>query len=258
MLRLSHILATSVATISLAAAAALPAAASPTPPPAPAPTTQAAPAHPRAQAPAGKKIYSFTTKGNVGEKITVTSKVWKKAGQKKGHLDWRAAKKYFGKHTTWRDDFAAGAQGGGANLDHASKATKKRLKKRWDAMGSSPLRTTDSAQRGGGTNCTGTSKSVKWNGKRSENWYDSCDTNVLLRKWGACTGAMGFAAFAAPSYWATVPVIFGLICGQNILDIQTAQNNSSVHAIKYYNYRIERQNSKAEGQYYVRATLYSQ
>lgn len=44
-----------------------------------------------------------------GERITLTTKVWQKGMKKRyGHLDWSVAKKYFGKHTSWRDDFAAG------------------------------------------------------------------------------------------------------------------------------------------------------
>ena len=256
MVCLTRSLATAVAAVSLAFVAAYPATASPTP--SPTPTTTAQPQK-QASSVSGEHVYSFTTKGNVGEKITVTSKVWQKAGQKKGRFDWRAAKKYFGKHTTWRDDFAAGAQAGGATLDHASKSTKKRLRDRWNDMSSASAKIPLKAKAGGGgTNCKGVSKTVKWNGTRSEDWYDSCDTNTLKNHWYYCTGAMGFATFASPSFWKAIPIVFGLICGQNISDISTAQANSSVNAIKYYNYRIERQNSPSEGQYYIRATLYPQ
>jgi hypothetical protein len=68
---------------------------------------------------------------------------------------------------------------------------------------------------------------------------------------------MGFAVFAAPGYWAGIPTIFGLICGQKVLDITTAQKNSTVHAVKYYNYHIWR-TGQSDGQYYIRATLHSQ
>lgn len=72
--------------------------------------------------------------------------------------------------------------------------------KRYRDAGVSPLRTT---QRGGGTNCTGTTKNVKWDGKRSETWFDSCDTNLLIQKWSTCGIAVGLATFAAPGYWAS-------------------------------------------------------
>ena len=226
------------------------------------PAAQAGPKQPMPQGGSdGKTVYKVTTQGNVGEKMTVTSKALHKAGKKGSrHLDWRKLKKYFGKHTTWRDDFSAGYQAAGGTLDHASKSTKKRLKDRWTYLGLDPARAASRPMmpEAPGTNCTGVTKEVKWDGNRSESWFNSCDTNVILARWAGCTGVMGWITARVKGWYQAVPSAFGLICGQKALAVQTAKANSNVGAIKYYNYRIERLNSKVEGDYYIRSTLYPQ
>lgn len=177
------------------------AAPTPTPTPAPAPTASAAP-DVQARATRTKHV-DVTLSASQSEKVLRASLVMNHSNS--GHLDWAAAKKYFDDHTTWRDDFAAGAVGAGATLDNAAQSTKDRLKKRWNDMYVSPART-PLAKRGG-TNCTGVTKDVKYTKDRgrSESWYDSCDTNAMINHYKTCTAMMAFAAIAALNYWAAIP-----------------------------------------------------
>jgi hypothetical protein len=191
--------------------------------------------------------------------LTVIGKVLKEGGQTKGHLDWSDAKKYFGDHTTWRDDFAAGFQASGGTLDNAAASTKSRLKTRWNDA-ADPAVVRSDAQKKGGTNCTGVTKGVPYSGstKRSENWYDSCDTNVIIERYSFCTLVSGYAIGKLKGYLNAIPPAVALFCGLSVADVVRAKSNSNVAAIKYYNYHIYSASGKSAGQYYVDSTLYSQ
>lgn len=237
------VVAVSVALMSTSAQA------SPTPSPTPAPTVEA-------RATSGSTHLDFTTSGTTGEKMLRAAQVMKNSGNRKDrHMDWGDAKKYFGDHTTWRDDFAAGYIGGGGYLDNAAQSTKDRLKQRWADLSSARLPA-------GGTNCQGSSKDVPYSSSsgRSEAWYNSCDTNTLIYRWGKCTAAMGFATARVKGWAAAIPGMFGLICGQKAAAISLAKDNSSVKAVKYYFTRVTRVggNGLVDGQVRITVTIYSQ
>lgn len=246
-----------VVTASLALVAPF-AQASPTPSPAP---TSSPAAAPDVQAKAVRtKHIDVTLSRRQSEKVLRSSLVMNHS--RSGHLDWAAAKKYFGDHTTWRDDFAAGAVGAGATLDNAAQSTKDRLRTRWNDMYISPARTPLTAQRGGGTNCTGVTKDVKYTKDRgrSESWFDSCDTNAMINHYKSCTAITAFAAIITANYWAVIPGAIALGCKLNQGDVETAQQNSTVKAIKWYYSRVARVGGSGlvDGQVRITADVYSQ
>ena len=232
-----------------------------------APAAQAAPPPtPTPQAEAkerpGIQRLDFKTTGTTGEKALRAALVMKNSKDKKDrHMDWRAAKKYFDKHTTWRDDFAAGYIGAGGELDNAAASTKKRLKKRYDDKMSALAKIADPSARGG-TNCQGVTKDVKYSKKteRSEVWLDSCDTNDLIVRWGGCSLAMGWVTGRLKGWYQAIPGMFGSICGQKALAITAAKSNSRFGAIKYYYTRVARVggNGMVDGQLRITVTIYSQ
>lgn len=231
------------------------------PPPTPGPAAAARPLPVGGSS--GTTHFDFTTTGTTAEKALRAALVMKNSkDRKKRHLDWRAAKKYFGEHTTWRDDFAAGYVGAGGTLDHAATSTKTRLKKRYNDKMSSLARIALSPQQRGGTNCTGTTKDVEYSRStgRSETWLNSCDTNTLIAQWSSCSLALGWVTGRVKGWYSAIPGFFAMICGQKAAALGVAKSNSSVGAIKYYYTRVARVggNGMVDGQLRIEATLYSQ
>jgi hypothetical protein len=232
--------------------------AAPTPSPtcSPAPTASAAP-DVQAKATRTKQI-DTTLSTSQSEKVLRASLVMDHSDS--GHLDWAPAKKYFGDHTTWCDDFAAGAVGAGATLDDAADSTRTRPRQRWNDMGVDPART-PLAKRGG-TNCTGVTKDVKYTKDRgrSESWYDSCDTNTMIGHYKSCTGIMAFAGIAAANYWTLIPGAIAMVCYLNQNDVEVAQKNSNVSAVKWYYTLVGRVGGSGaiDGAIRITADVYSQ
>ena len=105
MLRLSGVLATTVATLSLGVIAACPAAASPTPTPSPPPVTSTVQPKSQASSQSGTISLTKTRKTFVDLAHTATSPVHTDS---KGRIDWRWVKKAYQGHASMRDGFGAG------------------------------------------------------------------------------------------------------------------------------------------------------
>ena len=176
------------------------------------------------------KTYKVKLSKGQSDFVRMASKTIKHGNKKKKHLDWRKAKKYFGKHTKSRDSFASGWLAGGAKLDHASASTIKRLKNY-----KNPAVTPNSVMRpmGGGTNCTGVTKHVHVRDLVDDYYYDSCDTIDIMYWLKTCAKAAG-ALFALTGWKSkTSGGVFFLIaagCGAVWDQVDTAQQKSNVHA----------------------------
>lgn len=161
-----------------------------------------------------------------------------KSETKGATMDYRKARKIFGSHRSWRREYAAGWLAAGKKISHVTaaerreiaKARKRHLKPRDLRAGSFRL-TPD-----GGSNCRGRSGYVRLDERRSDYfnryYFDSCQTNVIIRNFGSCMGVAGLLAGLIPNPGTAATaalVIFG--CGAASSWVQTAQANSSVSAI---------------------------
>lgn len=71
---------------------------------------------------------------------------------------------------------------------------------------------------------------------------------------------MAFAGIAAANYWATIPRAVALACYLNENDVEVAQKNSNVNAIKWYYSRVARVGGSGavDGQIRITADVYAQ
>ena len=95
---------------------------------------------------------------------------------------------------------------------------------------------------------------------RSETWLNSCDTNSEILHYKRCTQVLGFIGIAAHNLWALIPGAYALACYTKQGDVENAQANSSVKAVKWYYYHVTRVggNGSVDGQIYISAKILSQ
>jgi len=149
-------------------------------------------------------------------------------------LDYREAKKEFGKKVSWRRQFAAGWKLSGGKLTHVSKAETKAIEKVRRAKqpptpGAAALHLLQAAP-----NCQGRVGHELHPNTDYYHWdyFNSCQTNKLIRNFSWCVGGAGLIAgmLGNPGVGAIMALFIG-ICGGAVGWISTAQANSDVSAI---------------------------
>ena len=219
---------------------------------APAPATAAPPRQPDVTLAAAKVNYSHTAKVSVARYNTIKIAA-KLKGQTKGKtLDYRKAVKAFGEgasRTSWRREYAAGWKLGGGKISHVSKAELKKIdQERKEHQPRSSAKLSSSADlKAKAPNCSGRSGYVKKNYHTDDwpNWsyFNSCQTNKLIRNFTWCAGGAGLiAAMIAHPGVSAIMALFVFGCGGSAGWISTAASNSTLNAmivktgdiVKYY------------------------
>lgn len=179
----------------------------------------------RSDAPAVRHTVSISTTQYKAVKYGVRA-----AKTAKGRtLDYRQARKVFGKKVSWRRQFAGGWLGGNSKLTHVSSAERKAIAR-------------EVRKHHGVAAQTINKKCMGWSGwKKPANqnywndwYYDSCRTNLIVRNLTWCVGSAGMLAGWIGSASAGTAAIISLLvfgCGAAIPWITTAQANSAVSAI---------------------------
>jgi hypothetical protein len=151
-------------------------------------------------------------------------------------LDYRvAASKYrtSAHPISWRRQYAYGWLRAGGAISHISSAEKTAVIKLGRAMlGLSPLSTVTPYS----PYCTGShgvsvlSYAVSY---KLQVKLNSCQTNALVNMGGYCSLAAGAMGFMFPSVYGKAALgAASLLCGANTAWLYTAQQNSSVHAVR--------------------------
>lgn len=143
-----------------------------------------------------------------------------------GTLNYRIAKRKFGSHVSWRRQYAAGWKIAGGRISHISSAELSKVK----AVMNKYRRTAASfSVQPMATNCHGVTKKT---GTSPWKYYlNSCDTNKLYEYLGLCGIAGGLVARFVPRVGTVIGPLMIAACGAIGLQIVTAQNNSTLHAI---------------------------
>ncbi len=141
------------------------------------------------------------------------------AGQEEGRsgrtLDYRDAKKEFGKKVSWRRQFAAGWKLGGGKLTHVSKAETKAIsktRKRYQP----PAPVLDARLLQAAPNCRGRTGHELHPGTDYYHWdyFNSCQTNKIIRNLTWCLGGAGFIGTVAGNPGvAAIMALFMAMCG---------------------------------------------
>lgn len=142
-------------------------------------------------------------------------------------LDYKKAKKHWGKHTTYRRQFAGAWIAAGGKVTHISKKERKKVN-RWVLRAPVPAANGMHAQ---ARHCTGRT-AYYWVPWTNYYYYDSCRTNDFQRNAAFCMTGAGFAAAALPNPGAAVTISLLIAgCATTATWINSAQQNSDVNAI---------------------------
>jgi len=148
-------------------------------------------------------------------------------------LDYREAKKEFGKKVSWRRQFAAGWKLGGGELTHVSKAETKAIsktRKRYQP----PAPPLDARLLQAAPNCRGRTGHELHPGTDYYHWdyFNSCQTNKIIRNLTWCLGGAGFVGTVAgnPGVGA-IMALFMFMCGGAVAWIAAPQADSDLNAI---------------------------